>query len=511
MNEIDEKALKTKGELLGSFLYFTRIFYELRTGREFKLSAPLCRESHFRLIAQELVKVLDGKTTRLIINVPPRYGKSEMLIHFVAWAFAIYPDSNFLYVSYSHSLARKQTQTIRSIMQMQQYRAIFGVELSDSSQAKDDFETTVSGACYAAGSGGTITGRGAGIQGVERFGGAIIVDDIIKPDEVTSDVIRNGVKDWYYNTLQSRLNSTKTPIIFIGQRLHEDDLAAHLIKSGEWTTLILPALDEAGNALNPDLHDKIALEKMAKENPYIYSAQYQQNPQPAGGGIFKKEWFYLTDETPEILATFITADTAETSKDYNDASVFSFWGIYKIKESGHQTERFGLHWLDCWEIRVEPKDLENAFRSFYRECMLFSVKPLIAGIEKKSSGVTLVSLLESMRGLNIREIERTKASGNKTTRYLEIQPYVASKLVSVNKYAKHKDLVIDHMSGITANDSHRHDDIADTLYDAVKMALIDKEITVSLSVDKSDAIAKSQLIMSKQIRVNKIRREAQWN
>ena len=243
INEIE------KFKLQGSLLDFTQVFFKLRTGRLFELSQPDGRESHYITIIRELVKVARGETKRLIINVPPRYGKTELLIHFVAWTMSINPDSNYIYVSYSHSLAKKQTQTIRSFMQMPHYRKIFGVELRDDTSAKDNFETKQGGSVYAAGAGGTITGRGAGIKSHDGFGGCIVIDDIHKPDEVSSDTIREGINDWYYNTLQSRINSPNTPVIFIGQRLHEDDLAAHLINSGEWKTLIIPAIDPAGNAL----------------------------------------------------------------------------------------------------------------------------------------------------------------------------------------------------------------------------------------------------------------------
>lgn len=485
---MSNSILDTRAQLLGSLLLFTQVFFKIRTGKEFKLSNPVSRESHYISICRALVKVFNGETKRLIINIPPRYGKTELVIHFVAWCIAHYADSNFIYVSYSKSLAKKQTQTIRSILNLPHFKKIFGVNISDTTSAKDDFETTVGGSVYAAGSGGTITGRGAGIQNTDRFGGAIIIDDIHKPDEVTSDTMRDSVIDWYYNTLQSRVNSVNTPIIFIGQCLHEADLAAHLKNSREWETLVVPALDPLGNALNPEMHDVQALLKMKEENPYIFSAQYQQDPQPAGGGIFKPEWFHLVDEEPELLKTFITVDTAETSKDYNDATVFSFWGYYKIKEEGYETDLFGLHWIDCLEIRVEPKDLEYEFRQFYAECMRHSVKPMLTAIEKRSTGSTLLSLLSNFRGMRILDIERTKASGSKTQRFLEMQPYVASKLISLNRYAKHTHKCIEHMKKITANDTHRHDDIADTAYDAVKIALIDKTLTAFVDSSKPQKV-----------------------
>lgn len=487
---IIDPVLVEKYRLCGSLLEFTQIFYKLRTGRLFDLTYPDARESHFISIARALMKVFNGETQKLIINVPPRYGKTEMLIHFVAFGLANFPDSNFIYTSYSHSLAAKQTQTIREIMQLTHYLKIMNVRLKADTQAKDNFETTKNGSVYAVGAGGTITGRGAGVMGVDRFSGAFIMDDMHKPDEVTSDTMREAVIEWFFNTAQSRVNGPHVPFIFIGQRLHEGDLPSRLIATGEWEILSLPALDLAKNALNPGMHSAQALLKMEKENPYVFASQYQQNPQPAGGGIFRPEWFYLMDEDPHIISTFITSDTAETDKTYNDATVFAFWGIYKIPE----TDEFGLHLIDCVEIRVEPKDLEDEFMRFYTDCLRYKVKPLVAAIEKKSTGVTLSSVLKKVRGLRIIQIERTKASGNKTARFLEIQPYVAAKLVSLTKNSHHTEKFIEHMRRITANDSHLHDDIADNLYDAIKLSLIDKNLTIFIKPadDKRKAEAITQ-------------------
>jgi phage terminase large subunit-like protein len=78
--------------------------------------------------------------------------------------------------------------------------------------------------------------------------------------------------------------------------------------------------------------------------------------------------------------------------------------------------------------------------------------------------------------MQIRQIERTIASGSKTQRFLEIQPFIASKRISFSRNAKHRESCISHMSKITANETHRHDDIADTLSDAIRIALIEKTI-----------------------------------
>lgn len=474
---MEAELLEERDKLTSSLLRFTQNFYSLRTGRKFELSNPLGRESHYITICRALHRVMKGEITRLVINVPPRYGKTELLINFVAWALAQYPDSNFLYVSYSLGLAKKQTKTIRQIVGMNEYRDLFDFGLSGETSAQGNFETTLGGSVYAAGADGEITGRGAGIKGVDRFGGCIVIDDIHKPSEVSSDTIRQSVNEWYFNTLQSRLNDPeRTPIIFIGQRLHEDDLAANLIDSGEWETVIIPALDEAGNPLHPTMHSKEKLLSMQEKMPYVYSSQYQQNPMPAGGGIFKSDWFYVVEEEPNILATFITVDTAETDKTYNDATVFSFFGIYKIKYGEIETDTLGLHWIDCVELRIEPKDLEAEFMSFYTGCLRYPIRPRVIAIEKKSSGLTLLAALKNIRGVHVQDVERTKASGNKTTRFLEIQPIVASRQVSLPEGGRHTNRVITHMSKITANDSHRHDDIADTLYDGIKLGIIDNII-----------------------------------
>lgn len=470
----------SKYELLGSFLLFTRVFYKLRTGREFKLSTPIGRESHYITIATALTRTINpNDIIRLVINCPPRYGKTELLIHFVAWAMARYPDSNFLYISYSHLLAKKQTQTIRQIMNLPEYKKLFGVQLTKESSAKDNFETTAGGAVYASGASGTVTGRGAGIQNCDRFGGAIVIDDIHKPKEVSSETIRKEILNWYKNTLQSRTNSPTTPIIFIGQRLHEDDLPSNLLKSYDgfkWDSVILKAMGTNGHALHPTMHDEKKLAKMQEVMPYEYSAQYQQDPQPSGGGIFKKDWFVLLEDEPDIFYTFITVDTAETDKTYNDATVFSFWGIYKIKDHQIETDIIGIHWLNCYQCWVEPKDLESEFLQFYARAMAHKVRPAVAAIEKKSTGTTLVSILSDMRGIHIRDIERTKASGSKIERFLAIQSIVAAKRLSLPAYAEHTQQCVTHMTKITANNSHRYDDIADTCADAIQLSIIDKTI-----------------------------------
>lgn len=475
MDDIKEQRLK----LLGSLLLFTQVFYKLRTGREFVVSSPIGREPHQITICRELTDVFRNPDHDLLVNVPPGHGKSEHFINFVPWAFAHYPDCQFLYISYSSEVSSQHTYTIKQIMQMPLYKRLFGIEIPKDSSAKDNFRTNYGGAVKAFGSSGSITGMNAGLQNQNRFSGGVIMDDMHKPQEVHSDTMRKSVNNNYLETIIPRPRGMLVPLMFIGQCLHEDDLAMNIRKGFDkrnWKKVILKAVDNAGNVLAPNIISKERLLTTQEVSPYVYSAQYQQEPQPAGGGIFKPEWFVKLDIEPEIIATFITIDSAETDKTYNDATVFSFFGIYRLKDFGVETNLFGLHWIDCKEIRVEPKDLEAETIDFCAHCLRYPVPPQVLAIEKKSTGVTLSSVIKNMRGIKVIDIERTRASGSKTARYLEAQPYVASKQVSLPTYGEHTEMCIEHMKKITANNTHAHDDIADTLYDGIKAGLIDKII-----------------------------------
>jgi predicted phage terminase large subunit-like protein len=283
-------------------------------------------------------------------------------------------------------------------------------------------------------------------------------------------------------------------------------LPAWLLDCGDgtqWSNVIMCSLDENENALYPEAFPKEMLIKLRDFSPYVFASQHQQNPIPAGGALFKPNYFTILDEEPEMITTFITADTAETDKDYNDKTVFSFFGLYKIaekvknmsgkgyqnyKEDRQEGIKYGLHWIDCVQLQIEPKDLRDAFMDFYIDCNRYKYPPLLACIEKKSSGSTLISVLDSIRGIEVRDIKR-EAKKSKTQRFLDIQPFVYSKFISFPEDARHIDMCVTHMSKITANNSHRFDDIADTLADAVRVAYIDKSLNHSDRDQSSKDIA----------------------
>lgn len=507
MDELTDLRVK----LLSDFFLFTRFFFKERTGRDFIVSRPASNKSHFIEIADEFTKVFTLKTNSLALNCPPGWSKTEMCKSFVCWSLAHYPDSRFLYISYSHDLAAAHTYSIRETISLPMYRRLFGVEIKRDSSAKDFFQTNSGGAVAAFGSTGAITGRDAGLPGLDRFSGAAILDDITKPDEVHSDIIRDKVKRNYEETILMRLRSSNVPIILIGQRLHEDDIFGYLAQGNDgrdWKRVIIKALDDAGNARYPEVLPRSQLLIKREKQPYVFASQYQQDPIPAGGALFKEDYFPLLDSTPEILGTFVTADTAETEKEWNDKTVFSFWGLYKIKiKNVDVPDLFGLHWLDCREINIEPKDLEDEFLDFWASCMRYKIKPQLAIIEKKSTGVTLISVLKRVQGIKVLGIERTVKSGSKTQRFIDMQQYIANKQISLPLDAKHTKMCIDHMMHITANGTHRFDDIADTCYDAIRAAFIDKIIVAKIDTNKNyDDIATN--MMQGQHHLNNLRNKA---
>lgn len=499
---LNKTLTEAREALVKDYLLFLRYFFKQLTGRDFELSHPFGRESHFITIANALTECFYNPNQRLYIGVPPGYAKSTMLSYWVAWAMAIYPDSKFIYISYSLDLASKHTETIRRIMQLPDYFLLFGIKICPEARGKEYFRNNFGGEVAAFGSAGGITGRDAGMPNLDRFSGALIMDDMHKPDEVHSDTLRGKVVANYQATIEQRRRGINVPFIGIGQRLHEDDLPAFLLSGRDghkWESVILKALDEAGNALYPEKDTKEELLIKQKHDIYNFASQFQQNPQPAGGALFKPEWFETLYEDPEMICTFITIDSAETSKHYNDATVFSFWGLYQIETMGQLTSEYALHWLDCHEIRVEPCELKDEFLQFWNRCQMYKMAPQFAAIEKKSTGVTLLSVLQNLRGMQIRPIERSGARNSKSERFRSMQQYIAAKKITFPLYGKHNDNCIKHMVKITANDTHAFDDICDTAYDAIKIGLMDKTLIRSAESENKAASAALGQTLSQQL------------
>lgn len=283
-------------EARADFYFFVRRMFAARRGFRW------AHNWHHAAICDALTRVFEGKTKRLIINIPPRYSKTEIaVVNWIAWALGHYPDAEFIHTSYSATLATTNAFAAKLLVSSEEYREIFPrVDVRDDAKAKAHWRTTEGGVVYAQGSGGTITGFGAGKMR-PGFGGAIIIDDPHKADEARSETMRRNVIDWFGNTLESRKNSPETPIILIMQRLHESDLAGFLLAGGNgeaWENVVLPAIGDDGEALWPAKHSIETLRTMERANPYVFAGQYMQRPAPIAGGEFKPDAIEVVDAVP---------------------------------------------------------------------------------------------------------------------------------------------------------------------------------------------------------------------
>ena len=211
------------------YSFMERSFYELNPDAKF------FPNWHIELLASELEACWRGETKRLIICVPPRSLKSHCAsIAFPAWLLGQNPSAQIICASYGQELANKLALDCRTLMNSPLYRKSFPTRLSNQKQAVSEFMTDAHGFRLATSVGGVLTGRG---------GDYLIIDDPLKPDEALSETQRNTVNEWYQHTLYSRLNNKSTGcVILIMQRLHEDDLAGHLLEQGGWKLLRFPAI-----------------------------------------------------------------------------------------------------------------------------------------------------------------------------------------------------------------------------------------------------------------------------
>lgn len=290
---------------------------------------------HLDAIAWQLERVQGGELNRLIVTIPPRHLKSITIsVAWVAFMLGHRPDLRVVCVSYSQELAQKHARDCRVVMSAEWYRRVFpGTVLSRSRNAEHDFETTARGGRFSTSVGGTLTGRGGDI---------IIIDDPMKPDDALSETVRTGVLEWYSTTLISRLNDkTSGAIILVMQRLHEDDLAGHLLETGSWEHLSLPAIAEtdqvaptgpdrlfrrtAGEPLHPDREPLALLEETRRTvGSMVFSAQYQQAPVPAEGNLVERRWLRRYQSRPAQrpgVRVVQSWDTATKDGVMNDWSV----------------------------------------------------------------------------------------------------------------------------------------------------------------------------------------------
>jgi predicted phage terminase large subunit-like protein len=395
----EEKVLKVMCE--NDLLFFTRYIFKENTRRNFTVSP------HFVLIANKLMEVINGKVKRLIINIPPRYGKTELAVkNFIAYGLAINPQSKFIHISYSDDLALDNSSQAKEYVESDAFQKFWQMKLKKDAQGKKKWFNEEGGGVYATASGGAITGFGAGVSDSNNFSGAIIIDDPLKPDDAISEVKRKSVNERYNSTIRSRVNDSNTPIIVIMQRLHEEDLSGFLLNGGsgeEWEHLCLPALDENNKPLYPEKHSFEELEQIRQANRYNFAGQYMQQPAPEEGGEWRKEWFQIIDkkEVPiNSLRWELFIDGAYTKNTSNDPTGFQIgakWGNNYVIYSSIDK------YLEMPELlKFIPNHIEAS-----------DIKVHLTLVEPKASGKSLQQMIRSTTGINIAEIKTDFVNNSK--------------------------------------------------------------------------------------------------
>ena len=313
-----------------------KTFNTLEPGTTFK---PSWVHDH---LGWAISRILSGERRRLIINVPPRSGKSNLTsVSLPLYVLGHDPTRRIICVSHTEDLARKFSIDRRTVAQSAWYQKTFPAMRLASKRPRDlELVTTQRGSCRAAGVGGSILGLGADL---------IIIDDPMKATDALSKAERRRVAEFYDNTLVTRLNDKQTgAIILIMQRLHEEDLVGHVLERDDWDVVALPAIAiedtthqlsqdpndlhtrHKGEVLHPEREPRHVLEQIRRaQGSLTFEAQYQQTPAPAGGNIIQRKWLRYYEENDEELEfeLIVTSwDTASTLGENSDWSVGTVWG-----------------------------------------------------------------------------------------------------------------------------------------------------------------------------------------
>lgn len=375
---------------------------------------------HHDLIARELDAFIDGDTTRLMLFMPPRMGKTELSSRRLpALAFGKNPDLNIIACSYSADLAERVSRDVQRIMDTEKYRALFpetqlGEYGGRTIRRNDIFEIAGKRGVYrAAGVRGGIGGMGADIA---------IIDDPIKDRlQAESEVYRDAVWEWFTSTLFMRLERRGRLLLTL-TRWHHDDIAGRLLRMADegllgstpWKVICLRGIREdepldydprqPGEALWPWKKSAKSIYDIKSLNSYDYEALFQQRPTAAEGALFKREWFKTYTCTSEVLngervtfynvpqpdgtvkkwlrsklTRFVTIDLAMSLKTSADYTVLAHWGL---------TPDARLLLLELERVRLEGPDHEAMVKRHW-----LSQKPSLIGIESVQYQSTLAKSL----------------------------------------------------------------------------------------------------------------------
>lgn len=295
---------------------------------------------HIAFLDNIIVETSYRKRKRLIVSLPPRHGKSELISkYFPFWYLGTFPTHRVILTSYEANFAAAWGRKVRDLFD-EFGEQTFGVSLKSGSASIQNFELSRGGAMMTAGIGGPITGKGADL---------LIIDDPVKNDaEAQSPTYRNNTWEWFLSTAFTRIEPNGI-VIIVMTRWNEDDLAGRLLEnfSKDWDIIKIPAIaqenDPLGRSIGEALwEERFSLEKLneikTQIGSYWFSALYQQSPTAQDGNIFKRsdfKYFKLTSELYDLASekiyakdcpTFACVDLAistDEKADYTVAVIFA--------------------------------------------------------------------------------------------------------------------------------------------------------------------------------------------
>lgn len=455
MMSINPIALKEV--LLEDFIRYLRWSFKIKYNSKIILT-----DSHI-LICKHLIKVYKGEIKKLVINMPPRSGKTEIVNTFIEWSITKHPNSKYIMTSYSDTLVANSSQQIRDMINSLEHKSLFNIETKKDTQSKKLWKTNKNGGVYAVSSFGQITGHGAGLKSFIGWGGCIIVDDPLKPDDANSLLKLDKIKEWYETTLSNRVNNPNVPIIVIMQRLHDEDLVGCIEQNqfkdfNEWTFLKIKALNEDNNeSFWEDYYPVSRLEQMKKSNSHYFYSQFQQEPIIKGGNRIKYDWFKWWTVLPNISHLIITVDTAQKTKDQNDYTVMQCWAVSKDKD---------IYLLDMIRDKYEAPQLRKMAKIFYNkwnDSKIATLRKMY--IEDKSSGSSLIQDLKADK-LKIEAIPRIT---DKVFRCDDLSPHIEAGRIYLNENVPNVQSLIDEALSFP---NGKHDDTIDPMLDAINIGIV---------------------------------------
>ena len=449
-------------------------------------------------IAEHLQAVVDGDIRRLIINIPPRMGKSTITsVAFPAWTWAqpsssktSGPGVQFLHASYAQQLSLRDSVKCRRLIESPWYQKHWKerFRLTGDQNTKTRFDNDKSGSRLSTSVGSALTGEGGSI---------IVVDDPNAAQEAFSEATIATTIEWWDSALSTRLNDPKTGcFVIIQQRLAEDDLTGHILSKdvGEWTHLCLPMKYEPdrafvtgigwkdprktpGELLWPERFGEAEVDLLERQlGPFAAAGQLQQRPEPAGGGVIKRDWWQLWEENAYPPMDFIIAslDTAYTTKQENDYSALTVWGVFSdvsnVAIANRAVDRDGqiravqrqyvegapkLMLMSAWQERLELHDLVTKVSD---SCRKMRVDRLL--IEDKAAGHSVAQEIRRLYGHEKWAVQLINPGAqDKLARLYSIQHLFAEGMIYAPERAW-SDMVITQTASFPKG---KHDDIVDTV------------------------------------------------